>query len=104
MARSNRVQLTQDAFPGPSAVPGASGAFFWLRGDGYVDVRCPHGRMIGAIPIEGPRGWTFRDLGGGRCSVAPSILLVGGHDGVECHFGPGEFPFAPGGYPTWKHP
>lgn len=76
----------------------------------YID-SCPHGSDLGAIhlgpsvrdertPTE-PFGdkitWEWTDLGNGRCRISPSILAKGAHGTeehpVDCHFGPGEFPF-----------
>ena len=73
---------------------------------GFID-SCPHGADLGAIrlgPVSADRRtesnphwdaimWEFHDLGNGRCRISPSILAKGVHNGTDCHFGPGEFPF-----------
>ena len=82
----------------------------WLNIDS-----CPHGEDLGSIEVsdvafkyngpfrsDGMTGgtlpirpvWSFRDLGNGRCAIAPSFLIPRHHAGRDCHFGPGEFAFA----------
>jgi hypothetical protein len=83
----------------------------WLNIDA-----CPHGLDLGSIEVSDvqfeydvpfPENlshhlvWEWKDLGDGRCSIAPSIRFQGHHPGtppgsppMECHFGPGEFAFA----------
>lgn len=75
----------------------------------WAEVVCPHGLDIGAIwvtdglPFDAPspvpgstlrfHAWHWRDLGNGTCEIAPSLLLYRVHNGQDCHFGPGVFPF-----------
>jgi hypothetical protein len=74
---------------------------------GFVN-SCPHGEDMGAVelsdtafdagpPVAGSTRrrliWEWHDLGNGRCRISPSLLVPGHHNGVDCHFGPGEFAF-----------
>jgi hypothetical protein len=65
---------------------------------------CPHGQDIGAIELSDTtfdynynsikhEVWEWHDLGNDRCSINPSLLVPGLHNGADCHFGPGEFNF-----------